>query len=183
MIKTMTGKWYVIRVAGNKERSLAEKIRSEVIANGFEKNVYDIVVPVEKKFSMRNGKKVSREVVLYPSYVLINTDNINEIKNMLKGIMYISGIISDRSGNPTSLTQSDANTMLGKIEELKESAIIATSAYIIGEKVKIVDGPFSGFFGTIELMDPDKEKLKVEVTIFGRKTPVELSEMQVIKHN
>ncbi len=181
MVQTANAKWYVIRVAGNKEKSMAEKIKSELAATGLEKNVSNIIVPIEKKFIMKDGKKITKEVILYPSYVLIETDNISEIKNMLKGFSGVSGFISDRAGSPQPLTKSDVQSMIGKIEELEEVEAKGLSPYIVGEKVKILDGPFAGFVGVIEMADSDKNKLKVDVMIFGRKTPVELSYMQVTK--
>lgn len=181
MIQTANAKWYVIRVAGNKEKSMAEKIKSELAATGLDKNVNNIIVPIEKKFIMKEGKKTIREVILYPSYVLIETDNISEVKNMLKGFSGVSGFISDRAGSPQPLTKADVNAMIGKIEELEEIETKGLSPFIIGESVKIIDGPFAGFVGIIEMADADKNKLKVDVMIFGRKTPVDLSYMQVTK--
>ncbi len=181
MIQTTTAKWYVIRVAGNKEKSMADKIKSELDATGLSKNVTNIIVPIDKQYVMKNGKKIAREVILYPSYILMETDNISEVKNMLRGFSGVSGFISDRAGNPQPLTSADVQIMVGKIVELEEKEISGSSPFIVDEKVKIIDGPFSGFIGTIEVVDDEKGKLKVDVMIFGRKTPVELSYMQVVK--
>jgi|ERR1035437_1888898 transcriptional antiterminator NusG len=173
-------KWYVIRVAGNKEKVMSVKIRSELGFNGLEKNVHNIIVPIEKKYSIKDGKKVCREVILYPGYVLIETDSISEVKNIIRGFPGVAGFIGDRAGNPAPLTQAEVDRMIGKIEELEELAISGEAPFIIGEKVKILDGPFSGFMGEIDVIDI-KGKLKVDVMIFGRKTPVELSAMQLGK--
>jgi transcriptional antiterminator NusG len=181
MVQTANAKWYVIRVAGNKEKSMSEKIKSELTATGLDKYVTNIIVPIEKQFLMKNGKKTMKEVILYPSYVLIETDNISEVRNMLKGLSGVSGFISDRAGNPQPLTKTDVQTMVGKLEEIEEIESNGIAPYIVGEKVKIIDGPFNGFVGIIEVADSEKSKLKVDVMIFGRKTPVELSYMQVTK--
>lgn len=179
MIQT-TGKWYVIRVAGNKEKSMSDKIRSELSVNKLQNSVHNIIVPVEKKFIMKNGKKVARETILYPGYVLIETDRISEVKNVLKGFSGVAGFIGDRAGNPAPLTQGEVDRMIGKIEELEEIEESGEIPFIIGEMVKILDGPFNGFSGEIDEIDA-KGKLKVGVMIFGRKTPVELSATQLSK--
>jgi transcriptional antiterminator NusG len=180
MVQTTNSKWYVIRVAGNKEKTMSEKIRSELGFNGLEKNVHNIIVPVEKKFYMKDGKKIAREIILYPGYVLIETDRISEVKNIIRGFPGVAGFIGDRAGNPAPLTQGEVDRMIGKIEELEEAAVSGEAPFVIGEKVKILDGPFSGFTGEIDVIDA-KGKLKVDVMIFGRKTPVELSSGQLEK--
>src|ERR1035437_1165620 len=134
---TNKAKWYVIRVAGNKEKSMSEKIKTEIRIHNLEKNVFNIIVPTEKNYSMKAGKKVIKESILYPSYVLIETDNISEIKNILKGYAGVSGFIGDRSGNPAPITTTEVNRMIGRIEESEER--IKESTFIVGESIKIID--------------------------------------------
>lgn len=175
------GSWYVIRVAGNKEKSMSEKIRAELKHTKLENKVYNIIVPIEKTFHLKNGKKVSKDTILFPGYVLIETDRISEIKNALKGFPGVAGFIGDRAGNPAALSRAEVDRMVGKLEELEEKSNLE-APFVVGEKVKIIDGPFSTFVGTVMEVDSEKNKLKVDVTIFGRVTPVELQTLQVVKN-
>ena len=175
-------KWYVIRVVSGKERKIKEYIDREVKINNWSKSVVQVLCPIEKVFKVVNGKKVLREKTLFPGYILLEavdgklTDDITHaIKNVTNVIHFLG------KENPTSLRKSEVNKMFGKMDEVSEQGISYADPYIIGETVKIVDGPFNDFNGTVEEVNDEKKKLKVVVKIFGRATPVELNYSQVEK--
>lgn len=175
-------KWYVIRVISGKEKKVKEHLDKEVKINGWAKSIFQILCPVEKVFKVQAGKKVLREKILFPGYLMLeaadgklNDDMIQTIKN-ITGVIHFLG-----KDNPTSLRKSEVNKMFGKMDEVSEQGIGYAEPYIVGETVKIIDGPFNDFNGTIEEVNDEKKKLKVVVKIFGRATPVELNYMQVEK--
>lgn len=175
-------KWYVIRVVSGKERKIKEYIDREVKINNWSKSVVQVLCPIEKVFKVVNGKKVLREKTLFPGYILLEavdgklTDDITHaIKNVTNVIHFLG------KENPTALRKTEVNKMFGKMDEVSEQGIGYADPYIIGETVKIVDGPFNDFNGTVEEVNDEKKKLKVVVKIFGRATPVELNYSQVEK--
>ena len=175
-------KWYVIRVVSGKERKIKEYIDREVKINNWSKSVVQVLCPIEKVFKVVNGKKVLREKTLFPGYRLLEavdgklTDDITHaIKNVTNVIHFLG------KENPTALRKTEVNKMFGKMDEVSEQGIGYADPYIIGETVKIVDGPFNDFNGTVEEVNDEKKKLKVVVKIFGRATPVELNYSQVEK--
>lgn len=174
-------KWYVVRSVGGKENKVKEYIEAEIKALKLTDYVSQVLIPTEKVYSVRNGKKIVRERNFYPGYVLIEAALIGEIPHIIKGLTYVSGFLTDNDGMPIPLRESEVNRILGKVDELAEERSDETATYVVDENVKVTDGPFSGFIGKIEEVDLEKKKLKVMVKIFGRKTPLELSYMQVEK--
>ncbi len=175
-------KWYVIRVVSGKERKIKEYIDKEVKINNWTKSVVQVLCPIEKVFKVLNGKKVLREKTLFPGYILLEAvdgkltdDIVHAIKNVTNVIHFLG------RENPTALRKSEVNKMFGKMDEVSEQGISYAEPYIIGETVKIIDGPFNDFNGTVEEVNEEKKKLKVVVKIFGRATPVELNYSQVEK--
>lgn len=175
-------KWYVIRVISGKERKVKEYIDKEVKINNWTNSVVQVLCPIEKVFKVLNGKKVLREKTLFPGYILLEAienkltdDIIHTIKNVT-GVIHFLG-----KEHPVALRKSEVNKMFGKMDEVSEQGISYAEPYIIGETVKIVDGPFNDFNGTVEEINQEKKKLKVVVKIFGRATPVELNYSQVEK--
>lgn len=175
-------KWYVLRVISGKEKKVKEYLDKEVQIYGWEKAIMQILCPVEKIFKVQSGKKVLREKILFPGYLMLeakdgklNDDMIQTIKNV-NGVIHFLG-----KDHPTALRKSEVNKMFGKMDEVNEEGIGYAEPYIVGETVKIIDGPFNDFNGTIEEVNEEKKKLKVVVKIFGRATPVELNYMQVEK--
>jgi len=175
-------KWYVLRVVSGKEKKIKEYIDREVKINGWSKSVIQVLSPVEKIFKVLNGKKVLREKTMYPGYILLEAvdkeltgDIIHTISNVTNVIHFLG------RDNPTALRKSEVNKMFGKMDEVSEQGISYADPYIIGETVKIVDGPFNDFNGTVEEVNDEKKKLKIVVKIFGRATPVELNYSQVEK--
>ena len=175
-------KWYVLRAIGGKEKKVKEYIDNE-IANGDLKGYVDqVLIPTEKVYQIRNGKKISKERNFFPGYVLIEAALVGEVAHTLRNFPNVIGFLGDtKGGDPVPMRQNEVNRILGRVDELAETDEELNIPYVVGETVKVIDGPFNGFNGTIEEINEEKKKLQVMVKIFGRKTPLELSFMQVEK--
>jgi transcriptional antiterminator NusG len=175
-------KWFVLRVVSGKERKVKDYLDLEVRRNGWNGVVNQVLCPIEKVFKMQNGKKAMREKILYPGYILVEAtngklgDNIISAFNQVNGVIHFLG-----KENPMSLRKSEVNKMFGKMDEVAEGGTMHMEPYLVGETIKIVDGPFNDFNGVIEEVNEEKKKIKAVVKIFGRSTPVELNYMQVEK--
>lgn len=175
-------KWYVVRAIGGKETKVKEYLQSEVTRMGYEKYISNILIPTERVFQIRKGKKVSKERNYFPGYVLVEAALVGEIPHMIKNVPNVIGFLgAEKGGVPLPIRQAEVNRILGKVDELAEQGEFVNVPYIVGETVKVVDGPFNSFSGIIEEINEEKKKLKVMVKIFGRKTPLELGFMQVEK--
>lgn len=175
-------KWYVLRTIGGKEKKVKEYIESEIANAGLQDYVSQVLIPTEKVYQIRNGKKIAKERNFFPGYVLIEASLAGEIPHMLKSITNVIGFLGDvKGGDPVPMRQSEVNRILGKVDELQESGAEFDIPFVVGETIKVTDGPFNGFNGIIEEVNEEKKKLKVMVKIFGRKTPLELSYMQIEK--
>ncbi len=180
--------WYVLRVVSGKERKIKEYLDKDIIRNGWDKIIKQVFLPVEKVYKVLNGKKVMRERNFYPGYIMIEiadnkiSDDIIQHVSSISNVMHFLTDGKGSKGNIISLRKSEVNKMLGKVDEMAEDGgMIMNEPFIIGETIKIIDGPFNDFNGVIEEVSDEKKKLKVQVKIFGRATPVELSYMQVEK--
>jgi transcriptional antiterminator NusG len=175
-------KWYVVRAVSGKEAKVKEYIQSEINHLGYQNFISNVLIPQERVFLIRNGKKVSKERNFFPGYVLIEAALVGEIPHMIKNVPNVIGFLgAEKGGEPLPLRPSEVNRILGKVDELAELGELVNVPYIIGETVKVIDGPFNSFSGIIEEINEEKKKLKVMVKIFGRKTPLELGFMQVEK--
>lgn len=175
-------KWYVLRTVGGKEKKVKEYIENEIAGAGLQDYVAQVLIPTEKVYQIRNGKKVAKERNFFPGYVLIEASLIGEIPHILKNITNVIGFLGDtKGGEPVPMRQAEVNRILGKVDEMTVSKEEYDIPYVVGETVKVADGPFNGFSGIIEEVHEEKRKLKVMVKIFGRKTPLELGFMQVEK--
>lgn len=175
-------KWYVIRVVSGKERKVKEYLDKEVKINNWSNSVVQVLCPVEKVFKVQNGKKVLREKTLFPGYILLEANDGKLTDDIIHTVKNVTGVIHFLGkDHPTALRKSEVNKMFGKMDEVSEQGVSYAEPYIVGETVKIVDGPFNDFNGTVEEINQEKKKLKVVVKIFGRATPVELNYMQVEK--
>lgn len=180
--KEIKRRWYVVRAISGKENKVKEYIEIEISRMGLEDYVSQVLIPKEKVYQIRKGKKVSKERSFFPGYVLIEAALVGEIPHIIKNLPNVIGFLSGtKGGDPMPLRQAEVNRILGKVDELAESDEEINIPYIVGESVKVIDGPFNSFTGIIEEINEEKKKLKVSVKIFGRKTPVELSYMQVEK--
>lgn len=172
--------WYVLKAVSGKEEKVKEYIEAEQKHNeNLARNVSQVLIPLEKHASLRNGKRVVKEKVSLPGYVFLNANLTGDIASLIRFMPNVLGFIGG-TDSPIPVRQVEINRMLGTAEE---TAIVEETdiPYEVNETVKVTDGPFSGFNGIIEEVNAEKHKLKVMVKIFGRKTPLELSFMQVEK--
>lgn len=174
-------KWYVLRAIGGKEKKVKEYIESEVSRLNLQEYVSQVLIPTEKVYQIRNGKKVSKERNFFPGYVLVEATLVGEVSHILKNIPNVMGFLGSKGGEPIPLRLSEVNRILGKVDELAAGDEELNIPFFVGESVKVIDGPFNSFTGVIEEVNEEKKKIKVMVKIFGRKTPLELSFMQVEK--
>lgn len=175
-------KWYVVRAIGGQENKVKTYIENEVARLGLDDYVDQVLVPTEKVIQIRNGKKINKERVYFPGYIMIEANLSGELPHVIKSVTGVIGFLGEtKGGDPVPLRKSEVNRMLGKVDELAEQSENVAIPYVLGETVKVIDGPFNGFDGTIEKINEEKRKLEVMVKIFGRKTPLELSYMQVEK--
>ncbi|WP_251623470.1 transcription termination/antitermination protein NusG [Odoribacter lunatus] len=175
-------RWYVLRVIGGKEKKVKEYIESEIASLGLQDYVSQVLIPTEKIFQVRNGKKISKERNFFPGYVLVEAALVGEVPHVLRDVTNVIGFLGEtKGGDPVPMRLAEVNRILGKVDELAEQPEEISVPYFVGESVKVTDGPFNGFTGVIEEVNSDKKRLKVIVKIFGRKTPLELSFMQVEK--
>jgi len=175
-------KWYVLRAIGGKEKKVKEYIENEIANAGLQDFVSQVLIPTEKVYQIRNGKKISKERNFFPGYVLVEACLVGEIPHMLRSVPNIIGFLGDtKGGEPVPMRQSEVYRILGRVDEMAASGEEMNIPYVVGETVKVIDGPFNGFNGIIEKINEEKKKLEVMVKIFGRKTPLELSFMQVEK--
>lgn len=178
-------KWYVVRAAGGKEKKAKEYIENEIKRLGLDDYVSQVLIPTEKVYQIKNGKKVSMDRIFYPGYILIEAALTGEIQHIIRNLPHISGFLSEKQGGkekePTPLRQSEVNRILGIVDVIADAEEENITPFVVGEAVKVTDGPFNGFDGTIEEILEDKKKLKVMVKIFGRKTILELNFVQVVK--
>lgn len=174
-------KWYVVRAVSGKEKKVKQYIEAEVNRLGINHLVPQVLIPMEKYYQMRDGKKVAKERNFYPGYVLLEAALDGELEHIIKGLNSVVGFLGDKAGVPTPMRQAEVNRILGKVDEMAGQGEVINVPYYVGETVKVNDGPFNGFTGEIEEVNEEKKKLKVMVKVFGRKTPLELNYMQVEK--
>ena len=178
--------WYVVRAIGGKENKVKEYLESEIRHNHLEDYISQVLIPTEKIYTIRNGKKVSKERVSYPGYVLVEAALTGQIPLIIRNTPNVLGFLGDtkeesRSMNATPLRPQEVARILGRVDEMNAMEEENEIPFFEGETVKVTDGPFASFQGTIEAVDNERKKLTVSVKIFGRKTPMELSFTQVEK--
>jgi len=180
---TVIRKWYVVRAIGGKEKKVKEYMENEIARLNLQDYISQILIPTEKVYQIRGGKKISTERNFFPGYVIIEAALVGEIPHIIKNIANVIGFLGEtRGGNPVPMRQSEINRLLGTVDELAETDEVNTVPFYVGENVKVTQGAFSNFTGVIEEINNEKKKLKVIVKIFGkRQTPIELSFMHVEK--
>ena len=187
-------KWYVLRTAGGKEKKAKEYLEKEIERFGQKDFVNQVLVPTEKVYKIRDGKRVCTERLYFPGYVLIEAELTPELQYIIRNdVPHMSGFLTEkreikREGGkiqeeklPIPLRDDEVRRLLGEQDEQASADAETVVDYVVGDAVKITDGPFSGFDGTVEEIVEDRSKLKVMVMIFGRKTLLELSFTQVTK--
>lgn len=169
-------KWYVVRAISGQEKKVKQYIEVEINRLKLNDYVSQVLIPTEKFIQIRNGKKIQKERSFYPGYVLIEAALVGEVAHVIKNVTGVIGFLGEtKRGEAVPMRLSEVNRILGKVDELTESESVVASNYVVGESVKVINGPFNGFNGIIEEINDEKKKIKVTVKIFGRKTPVELS--------
>lgn len=178
-----TKKWYVLRAIGGKESKVKEYIDAEIKKSSLSQYVSQVLIPMEKVYTVRNGKKVVKERCYLPGYVLIEASLNGEVSSYLRdNVPNLIGFLGASVGKqPEPLRQSEVKRLLGLFDKVSEAEEEIAVPYFAGDAVKVTADPFSGFSGIIEEVVNDKKKLKVAVKIFGRKTLVELGFTQVEK--
>ncbi|MBO6118142.1 MAG: transcription termination/antitermination factor NusG [Bacteroidales bacterium] len=174
-------KWYVVKAIAGKEKKAKEYIENEINRLGFNDLVPNVLIPVEKVYSVRNGKRTSKERTLFPGYIFVEAKLEGEIAHIIKNIPNVLDFLTEKDGTPIPMLESEVKRILKTVDSNVDTTEMSEESFIVGETVKIIDGPFKNFDGVIEEVNNDKQKLKVIVKIFGRKTPVELSNYQVEK--
>lgn len=178
----MATDWYVVRAISGKEKKVKQYLESEIERLGFAEIVKQVLIPTEKVFEMRNGKKKLRERNFLPGYILMECEMVPELIPAVRDVPNVIGFLAEsKGGAPVPLREAEVNKILGKVDEMNEKGEMPEEPFIKGEPVKVMAGPFNGFTGVIDEVYEDKKKLKVVVKIFGRNTPIELNYFQVEK--
>lgn len=175
-------KWYVVRAISGNEKKVKQYLESEINRLNLQEFISQVLIPTEKVYQVRNGKKISKERNYLPGYVLVEAVLVGEIPHIIRNIPGVLGFLGSKD-EPVPLRPAEVNRILGKVDELSEQGAELSVPFIVGETVTVTDGPFNSFSGVIEEINEEKKKLKVMVKIFGRKTPLELSFMQVAKES
>jgi transcriptional antiterminator NusG len=180
-MSTAGKKWYVLRALSGKEKKVKQYIENEIKRNNLGDYVSQVLIPTIKEITIKNGKKITREKNPLPGYILIEADLIGEVPHIIENVTGVISFLGPKGQPPEPLRPAEVNRLLGKMDELADSEEIVSIPFRVGDAVKVTDGPFSSFTGIIEEVNEEKKKLKVMVKIFGRRTPLELSYMQVEK--
>ncbi|MEM0999806.1 MAG: transcription termination/antitermination protein NusG [Bacteroidota bacterium] len=178
----MSKQWYVVRAISGQEKKVKQYLESEIERLNLDEYVAQVLIPTEKVFEMRGGKKKIRERSFLPGYVLIEATLDGEVMQAIRDVPGVIGFLgTERGQRPVPLRPAEINKILGKVDEMNELGEVPEEPFVLGEPVKVMAGPFNGFSGSVEEIYEDKKKLKVMVKIFGRNTPVELNYYQVEK--
>ncbi|ENZ80779.1 MULTISPECIES: transcription termination/antitermination protein NusG [Caulobacter] len=172
-------KWYIVHAYSNFEKKVAESIREQAKNQGLEENFSEILVPTEEVVEIRRGRKINAERKFFPGYVLVKMNLSDEAYHLIKNTPKVTGFLGSGS-KPMPVSEKEVQRIIGTIEE-GVAAPKAVVLYEVGENVRVIDGPFASFNGSVEQVDEEKARLRVTVSIFGRATPVELEYAQVEK--
>ncbi len=178
-----TMRWYVLRAISGKEGKVKEYVDAQVAQGDYGDKVSQVLIPKEKYVDFRNGKRIVKERCHLPGYVLVECVLTPDVQAMLRYTPNVLGFLGETKGNekPLPIREGEMKRLLGVVDELADVPEDVQIPYLVGDAVKVTDGPFNGFEAVIEEVNNEKKKLKVSVKIFGRKTPLELGFMQVSK--
>lgn len=172
--------WYVLRTFSNHEKKVRRYLESEVERKGLQDQVDEILIPTETVFEMKGGEKKTKEKTFFPGYILLNCELTHQLREVAEDLPSVIGFLTTGTGDdPTPLRKEEVERILGKMDRAEERGEQPEIPFKAGDPVKVVDGPFDSFNGFVEEVYPEKMKVKVMVSIFGRKTPVELDYLQV----
>jgi transcriptional antiterminator NusG len=179
-------KWYVVRAVAGQEKKVKTYLETEIARQNLQEVITQVLIPAEKVYEIRNGKKRVRERNFFPGYILISADlSSGETTHIITSVPGVIGFLGSNDGGnsktPVPLRPSEVNRILGKVDETAQAEEKIETPFIVGETIKVMDGPFNGFAGTVEEVFEERKKLNVMVKIFGRNTPVELNYYQVEK--
>lgn len=169
-METLDKKWYTVKVQSNRERSVSDKLKMEMIRD-FNEEV-NVLIPMKTISTLKSGKIKQKDQIMYPGYIFVETASVDKVLHFVKVINGMSGVLKDPQGNPIIMRKSEIDKMTGVMEEVNKKN---ESLYIVGEEVNVKNGPFSGFKGKIQIIDMEKDKIKLEVFIFGRSTILDLT--------
>ncbi|WP_417585664.1 transcription termination/antitermination protein NusG [Pelagibacterium sp.] len=175
----MANRWYIVQAYSNFERKVAEDIKQKVVSNGLDHLFEDVLVPTEKVTEVRRGRKVDAERKFFPGYVLVKMELTDETFHLIKNTPKVTGFLG-ADNKPQPISEREAMSILQQVQEGVDRPKPSVS-FEVGENVRVSDGPFASFSGVVEEVDEERARLKVEVSIFGRPTPVELEYGQVEK--
>ena len=176
----MSKRWYVVQAFSQYEKSVMRSLQEQIALHGMEDRFGDILVPTEEVVEMKEGKKRKSERKFYPGYVLVNMEMDDETWHLVKGIPRVLGFVGGNAERPAPITDAEAALILDRVTEGGEAPRPKT-LFEPGELVRVTEGPFADFNGTVEEVKCEKSRLQVAVMIFGRSTPVELEFGQVEK--
>ena len=176
-------RWYVLRAISGKESKVKEYVEAQVAQGDYKGNVSQVLIPTEKVVSIRNGKRYVKERCHLPGYVLVEAMLKGETQAMLRNTPNVLGFLGETkaSDKPMPVREDEMKRLLGVVDELADVPEDLPIPFVVGDAVKVTDGPFNGFDAVVEEVNNEKKKLKVSVKIFGRKTPLEVGFMQVAK--
>lgn len=174
-------KWYVVRAISGKEKKAKEYIEGEATKRCWQEIVPQVLVPTEKVYTIKNGKKVLKERNFFPGYVLVEAVMTKEVASVIQNLPDVLDFLRDSEGNPAPMRATEIKRIMGTMDDQIDAAGGIIEKFLVGEPVKVIEGPFNSFSGVVEEVNEDKKKLKVTVKIFGRKTPLELGFNQVEK--
>jgi len=178
-VRDMTKHWYIIHTYSGFEQKVKESLRQRAEALNMQESIGDILIPTEEVVEMREGRKVVSSKKFFPGYILVNMEMSDHAWHVVKNTPKVTGFVGSGT-TPTPLSQEEVDRIINQVVVSQEKPK-PKFVFKEGEHVRIVDGPFSNFTGTVEDVNADKNTLKVMVTIFGRSTPVELDFLQVEK--
>ncbi|MBN9068249.1 MAG: transcription termination/antitermination protein NusG [Rhizobiaceae bacterium] len=174
----MTARWYIVHAYSNFEKKVAEDIENKAKQKGLGDAIEQIVVPTEKVVEVRRGRKVDAERKFFPGYVLVRANLTDAVFSLIKNTPKVTGFLGD--SKPVPITDAEAERILHQVQEGVERPKPSIT-FEIGEQVRVADGPFASFNGSVQEVDEERSRLKVEVSIFGRAVPVDLEFGQVEK--